>query len=204
MKYIYVITNTINNKQYVGQHITSADSYMGSGSYIKRAIKKYGKENFKKEFIEECKTQKETNERETYWIKKLNTLAPLGYNLVSIGQGHIFSEEMRKRAIKSHRGINAGKNNANYKNGISLIKHYCKDCNKQINYTTKGKRCGSCAAKERFKNPKNHPRYGIKLIGNQNPMFGKKHSYETRLKMSLKQKGKLNPSYKHGRYVKND
>jgi len=41
MKYylIYKVTNLVNNKIYVGAHetINKDDSYMGSGSYLKRA-----------------------------------------------------------------------------------------------------------------------------------------------------------------------
>ena len=48
--YIYLITNTLNNKIYVGKHSTDNldDGYMGSGKIIIRAIKKYNKENFTK------------------------------------------------------------------------------------------------------------------------------------------------------------
>jgi hypothetical protein len=46
--YIYITTNKLNGKRYIGQH-QSKDwdyKYFGSGIYLKRAIKKYGLENF--------------------------------------------------------------------------------------------------------------------------------------------------------------
>ena len=80
---IYITTNMINGKIYVVQDTNDNDNYYGSGWILKAAIAKYGKENFKKEIIEYCKSKEELNEREIYWIEKLSPQ----YNIAKGGQG---------------------------------------------------------------------------------------------------------------------
>ena len=59
--YIYKITNIHNNKFYIGSHKTPDlnDGYFGSGIYLNRSIKKYGKDNFKKEYLMFCSSEEE-------------------------------------------------------------------------------------------------------------------------------------------------
>lgn len=75
--------NLINDKKYVGSHATDNidDTYLGSGKLIIKAIKKYGKQNFKRIIIEECKDIETARLLESCCIKKYNTLNPNGYNL---------------------------------------------------------------------------------------------------------------------------
>ena len=91
---IYKITNLINNKVYIGQTIQSLKlrwqehcQNINNGNYqmvIKRAIHKYGKENFTIEEIEICDSSI-LNEREKYWIDYYNSFKE-GYNSTLGGQ----------------------------------------------------------------------------------------------------------------------
>lgn len=67
--FIYITTNLINGRQYIGQHKGGGeDNYLGSGSLLKLAINKYGKENFKREILEFASTKEELDELERYYI----------------------------------------------------------------------------------------------------------------------------------------
>ena len=78
---IYLITNLINNKQYIGAEKNNNPEYFGSGRLIIEAIEKFGKWNFKKEIlIGGIGLEEELYEIESYFIIGLNTLVPNGYN----------------------------------------------------------------------------------------------------------------------------
>lgn len=63
---VYKITNLVNDKIYIGAHETDdiADDYYGSGTAIRRAIKKYGKHSFTKQILSHHSSRLEMFEAE--------------------------------------------------------------------------------------------------------------------------------------------
>ena len=86
---IYKITNMINDKIYIGMHKTSNlnDNYMGSGKIIKSAIKKYGIENFKKEYIDIFDNRQDMINMETKIVNEDFVEESNNYNIVIGGEG---------------------------------------------------------------------------------------------------------------------
>lgn len=92
MPYIYKITNTINNKVYIGQTSLTPEIRFNKHkrcyksnccSKLYKAMRKYGKENFIIETI--CETNV-PNEDEKYWIQYYNSVKE-GYNITYGGEG---------------------------------------------------------------------------------------------------------------------
>ena len=85
---IYKITNLLTGKMYVGKDETSNPDYFGSGVLIRKAIKKYGKENFKKEILAETDDKFELRNLEKYFIQTLESYRrEIGYNISLGGDG---------------------------------------------------------------------------------------------------------------------
>ena len=104
--YIYLITNKINGKIYVGKHSTDNlnDGYMGSGKLIKKAIQKYGIENFSKEYLAFCDSEDTLNYLEKFYIKKYKA-KEVGYNLTDGGEGlQNPNNEIRQKISASRKG----------------------------------------------------------------------------------------------------
>jgi len=164
---IYLTTNLITGKQYVGQTTRDNKYYFGSGLLIQKAIEKYGKENFKKETLIECSSKEELDEQEIFWIKKLNTLQPDGYNIQfggNNGSGYSLSEEARKNISEGHKD-----------------KKHSEETKRKIGIAHRGK-IVSLETKEKI---------SLSLLGKNHPMYGKHFSEEHRRKLSESQKGKI-------------
>jgi hypothetical protein len=157
---VYKITNLLNNKIYVGVHktIDPNDGYYGSGDAILKAIKKYGKQNFKKEIIG-CFDTKE----DAYYLER-----------------QIVNEDFVKRSDTYNRccgGFGGGIEIAN-KNGLN---------NKNKNY----KKISQTLKILWKTNPEKFANW-IK----SKDWTGRKHTEETKRKMSLTQK-KLKTEFSH-------
>ena len=79
---IYKTTNLVNGKQYIGRDSRNNPNYLGSGTAIKNAILKHGRDNFKKEILEYCKNIDHLIDREEYWLNYYDAgNNPVFYNL---------------------------------------------------------------------------------------------------------------------------
>lgn len=194
---IYLWTNLINGKHYVGQtqHFYNRMTNYKNGRatpYLKAAIEKYGLENFSIDVIEYCEIE-ELDEKEQYWIDYYESYnREKGYNIcryASNTRGFKHSEETKEklRQIKLENPVRlCGDKNPMYGKEKSeeakrKISNYLKE--KWANDTEYRKN-----QSERMAGDRNYF-YGKHLCGEENPMYGKHHSEETRRKISEANKG---------------
>lgn len=166
--YIYETTNNINNKKYIGKHYGEInDSYLGSGILIKKAIKKYGSNNFTKKILFISKDEQENCEKEKYYIQYYNAIqSEQYYNIASGGQGGYVlagrTPEEKKKVYQKISDSLKGANNFNF-GRIYSEKEKENLRKKSLEYWTEERR------KQR----------SIQYSGEGNPMYGKKKSLES-------------------------
>jgi len=118
--FIYITTCIVNNKKYLGQRKYSHGwkSYLGSGVAFENAVKKYGKENFKREIICEADTAEELNRLEYELSVKYDVVnSDDWYNLCYGGystNGYKFSDDVKKIMSEKKKGLYNGCNNPMY------------------------------------------------------------------------------------------
>lgn len=99
---IYLITNQVNGKKYIGKHSTDNldDGYMGSGIAIKKALQKHGTEKFIKEYLHIFDNEYDMEQKEKEIITEDIVKDNNYYNMAPGGQGGNVikhSEESKKR-----------------------------------------------------------------------------------------------------------
>ena len=108
---IYKITNKLNGKHYIGQHVTTnpLDNYSGSGYLITKAIHKYGLSSFTKEILFDFDNFDDMNQKEKELVP-LSSCYPYdqsSYNLMEGGHCGRLTDETKKKLSESKKG---GKN----------------------------------------------------------------------------------------------
>lgn len=67
--FIYMWTNNANGMRYIGRHAGKQTStYKGSGKYFRRALEKFGEENFTREILRECVDIRDCIKWEQYYL----------------------------------------------------------------------------------------------------------------------------------------
>ena len=86
---IYKTINKVNQKMYIGCHKTTNpnDDYIGSGTILKRAIRKYGRNNFEKTILFVFDTPTEMFTKEAEIVDKLFVESDQTYNILEGGWG---------------------------------------------------------------------------------------------------------------------
>lgn len=107
MGVIYMATNLVNGKRYVGKTLVSraarwrqhcSNARAGVVTYLYKAMRKYGTENFTVEVIDQALLAEELEAKEIEWIARLGTADPvIGYNCTTGGDSGLHTAASRNR-----------------------------------------------------------------------------------------------------------
>lgn len=179
--YIYLTTNLINNKKYIGQHKSEIfdPNYRGSGKRIKKAIQKYGIDNFSTVPIEKCVDKMDLDNKEKYYISLYNAVTDKNYYNIALGGSGaqvLFQTDETKRKISL---ANKGKKRTEEMN-VRMRKRVS---------GTKAMNNGIIYKMIQPEDVKDYLSNGWKF-GRLNAQVGRKDTTETRQKKSLALKGR--------------
>ena len=179
-----------SGKSYIGQTIRSIEERFKAHQKessrcmaIYNAIKKYGWENFEKDYYE-CPYE-DLNFDEELLIREMGTLAPKGYNLKEGGDNGRLSEEIKQKISEAHIGKTLSYETKRKMSEAHIGKTLSDETKRKIGEAQQG--------------DKNH-RYGKTPSGEtkqklRESQIGKTHSEETKQKMSEKHRGEKNHNY---------
>ena len=172
--FVYKTTNRINGKYYIGKHSCTSltDSYLGSGTIFRRAVRKYGSENFCREILEFAESEQHLSMLESVYVTADVVSDPNSYNLTLGGSGstshlnqNILSKDWKRRGADVTNSLHSNKKKLWGSKGMKVLRE-------------------------------RHP----ELVGQNSPGFGgKTHTEESRRKIGIKNsillRGENNPWY---------
>ena len=175
MGLIYISTNKVNGKSYIGKTYDSLECRKSNHKWFAlnnlydvhfhRAIRKYGFDKFEWNIIEDNIDKNDLEEKEVYYVDKFDTFKN-GYNMTIGGEkNYSLSEESKKKISDTHRGKKLSKETKlKISNSVKNL------------YTDEYRKLISIKTKKAMLNPEVKRRLSISHKGH-------KHSEETKKKM---------------------
>ncbi len=167
---VYTLIDGTNDFEYVGQTTRSVEKrfkeHTNENTYIGRAIRDHGEDMFSTAILKECYSKEELDYWEKRLIKSRDTLAPNGYNLTEGGEG-ICGWKHTDEAKAKIGAANKGK---------QISEEACK----KISIANTGKKHSTETIARMSEDRK----------GEKNAFFGKHHTDETRVIISVARRGK--------------
>lgn len=176
--YIYKTTNLLNEKIYIGMHYSENienDPYMGSGTYIKKAIKKYGSENFSREILFEYDNSIDASNKERELVNEeflkghVYNVSLGGFGSGLVGKSNPFfgkkhTDETRAKLSKAHMG-------------------------KTLSETNKENISKSLRNSEKFKQSMQDPNRSIKIMETKNQRYPELYNKPPKVKLTTEERG---------------
>lgn len=171
MHEVYVTHNKVNGRKYIGSHNKSSKKYLGSGTYLNKAIKKYGRKSFEKEILAECNTAVKRRDLEEYFIDYYNAYkSPLFYNATKYAAGVTkLSKKAKSKISKANKGHTYNKGRV-----------WSEESKAKASESSKGKKLFTAEQKEAISK---------RMKGRVSPMLGRKMSDESKAKISAAKTG---------------
>lgn len=180
MYYIYQTINLIDNKIYIGVHLSSDiqnDTYLGSGFYLRRAVKKYGRHNFKRIVLHQIESKQQAYLTERSIVNEQFIARPDTYNMKAGGKGGFPKDIDRSKIYTAQRNRKISESKKGrvfsdqHRQKLSQSLKGRKVWNKGVAMTDKAKHKLAVALTGKF-------------VGENNPFYGKQHTEQAKKKIS--------------------
>jgi hypothetical protein len=187
--FVYIWINKVNGKKYIGLHFGQIDDgYIGSGVAFKRAIKKYGIDQFERKILYyEVKSEENLYKKEFEIINEMNAVFstefynitnfdPKGSHFINGKRHRLISEETKKKISKANEGKKHTKKTRKKMSKSRMGKKLSEEVKMNMSMAFKGRKVSEETKKKISKAHK-----------------GKKHTEESKKKMSISRKGVPSP-----------
>jgi group I intron endonuclease len=181
---IYKIINKIDGKYYVGRSVNMDGriklhfKLLSRGTHfnykLQNAYTQFGQDNFRWEIVEQCSSER-LCESEQRYLDECKSNPNLNYNISYLSDTIGLNDEVYRKISVANRG-----------------RKFTDEHKQKISAALKGIKRNSPSDETRQKMSLAHRG---RLMGKDNPMFGKRFSDEQKLKWSMERKGSLNPNY---------